>query len=593
MTVADENLTLPPPAPKLPDSQPPRRRRVRWGMLIGAVLLIGAVGAFAWHARGRGYLTAVKNFVRPPKTPIVYIPPTVVLTRPVDGTSGVPVDAEIVAEVKRALGGLEAKTARSSAVRLIQTDDQIVVPTTVRIERVSDMISRLTLKPNSPLKPGTNYTFYIGEGLQDRQGGRIVPSAIGFWTAADPDPDIAFQKLSLPAAKDVGFTGVLIDKERILYACTDDGRIFKFPILDTGNLGPPSIINSLVEASGGPRHLSGLCFDPKSTPEHPIIWVTHSHHGFTNVPDWSGKVSRMSGKNFELVHDAVINLPRSVRDHLTNQPSFGPDGALYFPQPSNTAMGAPDNEWGQRPERLLNATVLRLDVKRFTPGNPIDARTPDSGGSYDPFAPNAPLTIHAFGVRLAYDLVWADDGHLYAPVNGSAAGGNTPAGGQPGDQPLSNVPISEDDWLFRILPGRYYGHPNPHYGHYILNGANPTAEYDFAEVPHYKVGTQPDPKWERAVHVFGKHVSANGVIQYKSDTFGGKLRGRLLVCRYNVPGDIGVLRLDGSRVVAQTTKIPGFTGFTNPLDLTEDPANGNIYVTEYGAQRITLLRVKE
>ena len=149
MTAVDDNLTLTPPAPNIPT--PPRRRRVRRTMLIVAVVMLCAISAFAWYARGRGYVTAVKHFIRPPKTPIVYIPPTIVLTLPVDGTSGVPLDTEIVAEVKRALGGLEARTARSSAVRLIQTGDQIVVPTTVRVERVSDLISRLTLKPNSPL----------------------------------------------------------------------------------------------------------------------------------------------------------------------------------------------------------------------------------------------------------------------------------------------------------------------------------------------------------------------------------------------------------------------------------------------------------
>ena len=36
-----------------------------------------------------------------------------------------------------------------------------------------------------------------------------------------------------------------------------------------------------------------------------------------------------------------------MRDHLTNQIKFGPDGALYFSQPSMNAMGAPDTAWGE------------------------------------------------------------------------------------------------------------------------------------------------------------------------------------------------------------------------------------------------------
>jgi glucose/arabinose dehydrogenase len=50
----------------------------------------------------------------------------------------------------------------------------------------------------------------------------------------------------------------------------------------------------------------------------------------------------------------ITGLPRSVRDHMTNQLSFGPDGAIYFNQGANTAMGAPDNAWGLRSEHLLN-----------------------------------------------------------------------------------------------------------------------------------------------------------------------------------------------------------------------------------------------
>jgi len=140
----------------------------------------------------------------------------------------------------------------------------------------------------------------------------------------------------------------------------------------------------------------------------------------------------------------VINLPRSVRDHMTNQPCFGPDGALYFPQGSNSASGAPDKDWGFRPERGLSGSILRLDTRRVTPGNPIDARTPDGGGKYDPKAPGAPLTIYAEGVRLAYDLLWADDGNLYAPTNGSSAGGNTPPSSTPATSsvPAPSVSVS-------------------------------------------------------------------------------------------------------------------------------------------------------
>jgi mono/diheme cytochrome c family protein/glucose/arabinose dehydrogenase len=319
-----------------------------------------------------------------------------------------------------------------------------------------------------------------------------------------------------------------------------------------------------------------------------VIWVSHGFYAFHDAPDFSGKISRMSGKDLEIVQDAVVGLPRSVRDHLNNQPAFGPDGALYFPQGSNTASGAPDSDWGYRAEHLLNASILRLDVKHVTPGKPIDVRT-NGDGKYDPFAPGALLTIYASGVRNAFDLVWASDGRLYVPVNGSSAGGNSPAG--QGAPAISGLSQTEDDWLLRITPGAYYGHPNPEQGYFILNGGNPGNRHDTSVIPEYPVGTHPDPKWHPAILDFGPHVSADGIIEYRGRAFNGRLDGKLIVCRFNMGSDLICVGLDnGGNVSSIQTGITGFTHLVNPLDLTEDLATGNIYVAEYGAQHITLLR---
>ena len=71
--------------------------------------------------------------------------------------------------------------------------------------------------------------------------------------------------------------------------------------------------------------------------------------------DKASKITRLSGANLENVQDAVVNLPRSIRDHLTEQPTFGPDGALYVPQGSDTSFGAPDVIWGMRRQNTVFA----------------------------------------------------------------------------------------------------------------------------------------------------------------------------------------------------------------------------------------------
>jgi hypothetical protein len=305
------------------------------------------------------------------------------------------------------------------------------------------------------------------------------------------------------------------------------------------------------------------------------------------------------------VQDYVVELPRSTKDHVTNGIDFGPDGALYTLQGSNSAMGAPDNTWGNRPERLLTAAVIRVDVAAIT-NPPVNVRTED-GGTYDPFAPGAPVTIFASGTRNPYDLVWHSNGQLYVPTNGSASGGNTPAtpanlgdvptrldGAYTGGvvPPINGVSQTQNDFLFRCVQGGYYGHPNPTRGEYVMNGGNPTASSDPAQVNQYPEGTLPDPNYRGFAYNFLNNKSPNGVIEYQSNTFGGALAGKLLVVRYSGGDDIIVLTPGGANldIIDAETGITGFTGFSNPLDLCENTANGDIYVSEYGSGEITLLR---
>ena len=56
-------------------------------------------------------------------------------------------------------------------------------------------------------------------------------------------------------------------------------------------------------------------------------------------------------------------------------------------------------------------------------------------------------------------------------------------------------------------------------------------------------------------------------------------------------GDIIVLTLDkDGNVIGDAFGYPGLSQLVNPLDITQDRRNGNLYVSEYGALRITLLR---
>ena len=76
---------------------------------------------------------------------------------------------------------------------------------------------------------------------------------------------------------------------------------------------------------------------------------------------------------------------------------------------------------------------------------------------------------------------------MYAPNNGSSAGGNTPANGSivTAHHDVSQV---EPDFVFKVNAGAYYGHPDPIRGQYVLGEGNPggTTAYPDAVVAAYK-----------------------------------------------------------------------------------------------------------
>jgi glucose/arabinose dehydrogenase len=576
-----------------PGSRPFRAKHA----VVAALVLLGAA-AWIFQSLRRGSFQADPSGIT-----------MVTNTRPADGESGVLPNSFISAYLNNGHAiDPNPRTLNTQTVRLYRTRDGAAVPAQVTTSAAGDDI---VLKPIEMLETGTQYTFEI-KGVKDRAGAALLPFAMSFSTSSEgaaAQYPAAFEKVELPGDQE-HYTGLTIGPDHRLYAGTADGKIIRRAINADGTLGESRVIPSVQAANKGPRVITGIVFDPHSTPEKPILWISHgqfllnergefSGEGYS---EWTGKISTLSGPELSEYRDVVIGLPRSWRDHLNNQPDFGPDGCLYWSQGSHTAMGAPDKKWGgSRVERLLSAAVLRLDPSKVS--GTLDAKTPDGGGSYDPFAPDAPLTIYASGVRVGYDMLWHSNGQLYTAINGSAQGGNTP--GSPTDHqyprrvdsglpfagpdvpPIADVTRTQPDLLLKLEKGGYYGHPNPSRGEYVLNGGNPTAGKDPFEVTKYPVGTLPDRNWRKPAFDFGASVSPNGMIEYRGR---GELNGKILITRLN-GNDIIVLALDRNGDVAETiTGIAGLTNFKEPLDLTEDATSGCIYVAEYFGEKLSLLR---
>jgi fibronectin type 3 domain-containing protein len=527
--------------------------------------------------------------------------PYVTATRPGDTDTGVSRDAFVAADVSLPTpgAGVDAATLNTTTVLLYRTSDRAMVPGVVNTTGGGDAI---VYQPTDYLAANTSYTFEVTAGVKDTAGSTFVPYTATFTTGNTGGPstsNIAFDKVALTTTNGSSYTSVTIGPDKKLYATTVDGHIIRWNLNADGTLGTSQIIDTIRNKEGGDRAIIGLTFDPSSTASNLIAYVSSNAPSLENAPDWSGKITRLTGANLSTATDLITNLPRSIRDHMTNQMVFGPDGALYISQASTSAMGAPDNAWGLRPEHLLNAAILRLDLSKLG-SSPLNVQTEGVANPYNPFAAGAPLTIYATGVRNSYDLIWTSKGHLYASTNGSAANGATPASPDGTVKGISPVTQTENDFFYDIKQGKYYGHPNPTRGEYVQDGGNPTSGVDnilangnyTEEFTQYPVGTKPDSDYEGAIWDYGKNYSPNGMIEYKGNAFGGALDGKILVVRYSGGDDIIVLspNADGSKITGAQTGIAGLTQFVDPLDITEDNSTGFLYVAEYGGQRITLLK---
>ncbi|WP_129338357.1 kelch repeat-containing protein [Cellulomonas endophytica] len=535
--------------------------------------------------------------------------PRIASVDPRNGATGVLRDRSITAGLDLTGGGIDRASLSQATARLTSVPDGATVPVNVTTSGGGDVV---VLTPDVVLVAGRTYRFDVTSGLRDVAGNAFHPwsSVFTAGTALGGTglEGVAFDKRATPATGQ-DFTSTVLGPDGKLYAGTLQGYLFRYPVAADGTLGTGERIDTVRTHAGGARTIIGLAFDPAATADHLVLWVTENRQyiGVADVPDWTGRILRLSGPALATAQAVVVGLPRSARDHETNSLAFHA-GALYLTQGSNTAMGAPDVAWELRPERVLTAAVLRLDPARLPATLPLDVRTPDGGGTYDPSAPGAALTLHATGVRNAYDLVWHSNGRLYVPTNGSGLGGAFPAtpatlppacsrridGAWTGPRApgVADNPVDETDWVFRVSAGGYYGHPNPARCEWVFNGGNPTTGPDPFEASVYPVGVQPDRNYRLPeVYDAGMHASADGVVEYLGNAFGGALRGRLVVARYSASQDLMVLDPSGTdgRIVSRALGVAGFTGFDHPLDLAQHVPSGSLYVTELGGRRITQL----
>ena len=570
---------------------------------------------------------------------------------PENRSSGHDVNAGVSATIRVPYAGIgvDASTLPGN-VHLYELPSGTEVPSTVGSSGGNDVIS---LAPNDPLKPSTRYRFVVTSGVLDNFGAPFVPFTSVFTTGTGavvggdeftPLANIAFEKVELPIGAGMYWSSFAFGPDDKLYGTTVGQGLYRFTVNADGTLSNKEDLGYQGIA------MIGLVFDESATAGNLKLWVTTTTANFNEQGQWVSGISMLTGPNLATNNAVFSELPRSLSDHLTNSMTYGPDGRIYFQQGSNQAAGDLDNSWGQRGEQLLTAATLVFDpdntqvAAASSGGGAISVKTAQ-GGTYDPYASNAPLKIFASGIRNAYDLVWHSNGHLYVPTNGTAGGANSPgvtanangtftreaAAGIPGAStvdgqdvtaqcvargytggsvpPIANHP-TQRDFLFDVVEGGYYGHPNPTRCQWVLNEGNDPANPPVSPGQNgskYPSGIKADPNYRGIAYDFEFNKSPNGALEYKSETFGGQLAGRLVVTRFSNNNDLIFLQpnmVTGEILGAQTevgitgvadTTMQGVGGFNDPLEVVENLKNGNLYVNQYDRsgnnQKLYLLRV--
>src|SRR5215213_6047524 len=485
--------------------------------------------------------------------------PTVRSVEPANGATNVSTTTSVVLQLS---DPVDPSTVNSSAARILRPDGTVVAAN-YNTDAAGSLIS---MTPTSPLAPTTKYEVRTNSNLKSENGGTFESLRSSFTTGATGTPGSGFTFSRSSVGGLTAPTSVTRGPDGRLYVATALGEIRRYT-LDSNGLpsGAPQVLKPV-----GDRTVIGMVFDQSATADNLVLWIAHNTLGYSNMPNYTGKVSVLTGSNLA-ARDVITGLPRSVKDHFTNSIRWGPDGKLYIAQGANTGYGAPTPGWGNRAEDPLSAAILVANVNAFSPTVNVSP-----GAGYNPSATNAPVTRYATGVRNAYDLVWHPNGKLYAPVNESADG-DAPAG--PNNPALFGLPAGKD-FLAQIQQGGYYGHPNPSIGRYVLNGGNPTSGVDPWEQPQYPVGVQPESNWRRPIADLGVHRSADGIDVYHHRAFNSGLYDHLLVAEFSNGDDILDVTLNSTGGVASVKRLTG--GFNNPLDLFVSHQYGNIYVLEYG-----------
>lgn len=281
------------------------------------------------------------------------------------------------------------------------------------------------------------------------------------------------------------------------------------------------------------NEVTGLAFNPFDDPAGPVrIYVAHGRlfaqggSSFTGPAPYEGEVSILEGPNFDLASrtSLITGLPQSNHDHSVYGMQFDNNGDLYIAMGGNTNAGVRHPNIGDLPESPLSGAILKAELSRPDFNGAVtyvnsETGLPDANsgdmvhGQEHDVAPGSHVTVHSPGLRNAYDVVYTTRRRLYATDNGPnhtfgyiSTGADTDTG----------VHAQDTDEIVLAEYSRYYGHPNRNRGR-----TDPRQNvYHDTTAPGEPDGHTPALSTIKS--------STNGIVEYRSNSFEGQMRGDLI-----------------------------------------------------------------
>ncbi len=399
--------------------------------------------------------------------------------------------------------------------------------------------------------------------VQTPQG---ISNAVQFtYSGSAPDPinwnSRMIRNISNPSS-------VAFGPDERLYVATSDGIIEALTLNGNGDVIAVQNITAIRDLGLFPntfgsrfyRAILGLGFSPLEGPDNFAIYVSHSP--LYTPENFPGKVSILrKSTNFSFVEDLVTGLPVSDHDHAVNGLKFLDNGNLLVAVGGNTDGGVPHTTFGNRDETPLSSAILEINLSK--PGFNGSITYDQTVDLHVANQVSGDVSVFVSGMRNPYRVELHTNGNLYGTDNGPGFSNgvasidcNTNA-----SQAFNNM-VTPDE-LNLLVRGRYYGHPNRNRG-----------RFDTRQCTYWN-SSQPDLQPQHTAPISIMSASTDGILEYRSNTFGGQLRGDLILSKLKGNVQRVVLSADGRSVLSHTELYSN-----GGLDVAEGP-DGSLFFARH------------